>query len=150
MNEGGEKDNARRSRSHSRHLARDNVTFSPKRLVKANNILKLHVAAQGLNVAALKVFILGGVVHEGAPRPIDIQPLRAAMRIQKTAPEVKLEHVAKGDFLELLRSAKLTTFLRWITDSGLMIHYHELDPLYWSIVDIVDSILSNLRAPRWR
>ena len=69
------------------------------------------------------------------------------MRIQKSSPEIKLEHVAKGDFLDLLRSAKLTTFLRWITDSGLMIHYHELDPLYWSIVDIVDSILSNLRDP---
>ncbi|MCP3441998.1 DUF3800 domain-containing protein [Bradyrhizobium sp. CCGUVB14] len=114
---------------------------------ETNNIRKLHVAAQGLNVAELKVFILGGVVHNGAPRPIDIQPLRAAMRIQKTASEIKLEHVAKGGFLELLRSAKLTTFLRWITDSGLMIHYHELDPLYWSIVDIVDSILPELRDP---
>jgi len=114
---------------------------------ETNNIRKLHVAAQGLNVAALKVFILGGVVHEGAPQSIDIQPLRTAMRIQKTAREIKLEHVAKGDFLELLRSAKLTTFLRWITDNRLMIHYHELDPLYWSIVDIVDSILSKLRDP---
>jgi len=114
---------------------------------ETNNIRKLHIAAQGLNVAVLKVFILGGVVHEGAPRPIDIQPLRAAMRIQKTAREIKLEHVAKGDFLELLRSAKLTTFLSWITDNGLMIHYHELDPLYWSIVDIVDSILPKLGDP---
>ena len=52
------------------------------------------------------------------------------MRIQKTAAEIKLDHVAKGGFLELLLSAKLTTFLRWITDNGLMIHYHDLDPLY--------------------
>ncbi|WP_375781035.1 DUF3800 domain-containing protein [Bradyrhizobium sp. ma5] len=81
------------------------------------------------------------MVHEGAPRPIDIGPLRAVMRVQKTASEIKLEHVAKGDFLDLLRSTKLTTFLRWITENGLMIHYHDLDPLYWSIVDIVDSIL---------
>jgi hypothetical protein len=114
---------------------------------ETNNIRKLHVAAQGLNVAELKVFILGGVVHEGTPRPIDILPLRTAMRIQKTAREIKLEHVAKGDFLNLLLSDKLTTFLHWITDNGLMIHYHELDPLYWSIVDIVDSILSKLRDP---
>jgi hypothetical protein len=108
---------------------------------ETNNIRKLHIAAQGLNVAELKVFVLGGVVHEGAPRPIDIQSLRAAMRIQKTASEIKLAHVAKGNFLDLLRSTKLTTFLRWITENGLMIHYHDLDPLYWSIVDIVDSIL---------
>lgn len=114
---------------------------------ETNNIRKLHVVARGLNVAELKVFVLGGVVHEDAPRPIDIQPLRAAMRIQKTAPEIKLEHVAKGDFLALLRSAKLTIFLRWITDNELMVHYHELDPLYWSIVDIIDSILPKLRDP---
>jgi hypothetical protein len=62
-------------------------------------------------------------------------------------PEIKLEHVAKGDFLKLLRSDKLTMFLRWITDNRLIVHYHELDPLYWSIVDIVDSILSKLRDP---
>ena len=114
---------------------------------ETNNIRKLHVAAKGLNVAELKVFVLGGVVHEGSPHPIDIEPLRAAMRIQKTAPEIKLEHVAKGGFLELLRSPRLTTFLRWITDNHLMVHYHDLDPLYWSIVDIIDSILLKLRDP---
>jgi hypothetical protein len=114
---------------------------------ETNNIRKLHVAARGLNVAELKVFVLGGVVHEGPPYPIDIQPLRAAMRIQKTAAEIKLEHVAKDGFLELLRSPKLTTFLRWITDNRLMVHYHDLDPLYWSIVDIIDSILFKLRDP---
>lgn len=114
---------------------------------ETNNIRKLHVAAQGLNVAELKVFVLGGVVHEGPPRPLDIQPLRAAMRIQKTAAEIKLEHVAKGGFLELLNSPRLTTFLRWIADNHLTIHYHDLDPLYWSIVDIIDSILSELRDP---
>lgn len=114
---------------------------------ETNNVRKLHVDTGKLNVAELKAFVLGGVVHEGPPHPIDIQPLRAAMRIQKTAPEIKLEHVAKGGFLELLRSPKLTKFLRWITDNGLMIHYHDLDPLYWSIVDIVDSIIFGLRDP---
>ena len=114
---------------------------------ETNNIRKLHIAAGGLNVAELKVFVLGGVVHGGTPRPIDIQSLRATMRIQRTAPEIKLEHVAKGDFLDLLRSDKLTAFLRWIDDNGFMIHYHDLDPVYWSIVDIIDSIISKLHDP---
>jgi hypothetical protein len=131
-------------RLHGLTKANNSYTFYHD---ETNNVRKLHVGAQGLNVAEMKVFVLGGVVHNGAPRPIDIQPLRAAMRIQKTAPEIKLEHVAKGDFLELLRSPKLTTFLRWITDNGLMIHYQDLDPLYWSIVDIVDSIIPELRDP---
>jgi Protein of unknown function (DUF3800) len=114
---------------------------------ETNNVRKLHIEAHGLNVAELNVFVLGGVVHEGEPRPLDIWPLRDALRIQKTAHEIKLEHVAKGTFLDLLRSTKLIAFLRWIADNGLMIHYHELDPLYWSTVDIIDSILSRIDNP---
>lgn len=114
---------------------------------ETNNIRKLHVVAHGLNVAELKVFVLGGVVHDGEPRSMNIQPLRASMRIPESVSEIKLKHVAKGDFLDLLRSAKLTEVLRWIADNALMIHYHELDPLYWSILDIVDSVLSHLRDP---
>lgn len=114
---------------------------------ETNNIRRLHINAGRLNIAELKVFALGGLVHEGEPRLLEIQKLREAMRIQKTAVEIKLDHVAKGSFLEVLGSKKLTAFLRWITDSGLMVHYHELDPLYWSIADIVDSILPNLGDP---
>ena len=116
---------------------------------ETNNIRKLHVDESGFNVESLKVFVLGGIVHEGVPRAFDIERLRRSMRIQKTATEIKLEHVATGDFLNLLRSTKLTSFLRWILDSELMIHYQEMDPLYWSIVDIVDSILAGVEEPTW-
>lgn len=71
---------------------------------ETNNIHKPQVTADGLNVTAPKVFALGGVVHAGSPHAIDITPLRAAMRIQNSATEIKLEHVAKGDFLALLSS----------------------------------------------
>ncbi len=115
---------------------------------ETNNIKKLRIGPQGLNVAEPGTFILGGVVHEGVPRPLDIQSLRDAMRIQKSADEIKLKHVAKGDFLDLLRSEKLTTFLKWLSENGLVIHYHALDPLYWSLVDIIDSILYRLGESR--
>lgn len=115
---------------------------------ETNNIKKLRLDAQGLNVAEPAIFVLGGIVHSGAPRLLDIQPLRDAMRIQASADEIKLKHVAKGEFLELLKSERLTTFLKWISDSGLAVHYHALDPLYWSLVDIMDSILYELGEPR--
>jgi hypothetical protein len=35
-----------------------------------------------------------------------------------------------------------------LSDSGLVIHYQALDPLYWSLVDIMDSILYRLCEPR--
>jgi len=111
---------------------------------ETNNDRRIYLTDQGLNVAKLKVFVLGGIVHEGPPRPLDIEPLRAAMKIQKGTPEIKLKHVATGDFLELLNSQRLATFLRWIAANGLMMHYHEIDPLYWSVVDIIDSILPEL------
>ena len=115
---------------------------------ETNNIKKLRLDAKGLNVAEPAIFVLGGVVHDGAPRSLDIQPLRDAMCIQKSADEIKLKHVAKGEFLDLLKSDKLTAFLQWISDSGLVIHYHALDPLYWSLIDIMDSILYRLGEPR--
>ncbi len=70
------------------------------------------------------------------------------MRIQRSADELKLKHVANGDFLELLTSDKLTTFLQWISDNSLFVHYHAVDPLFWSFVDIMDSILYKLGEPR--
>lgn len=115
---------------------------------ETNNIRKLSLDVQGLNVAEPAIFVLGGVVHEGAPRPLDIQSLRNAMRIQRSADEIKLKHVAKGDFLGLLKSENLTIFLKWLSDSGLVVHYHALDPLYWSLIDIIDSILYGLGEPR--
>lgn len=111
---------------------------------ETNNIKKLCLDAHGLNIVEPAVFVLGGIVHDGAPRPLDIQPLRNAMRIQKSTDEIKLKHVAKGDFLDLLKSDNLTTFLKWVSESGLVIQYHALDPLYWSLVDIIDSILCSL------
>jgi hypothetical protein len=114
---------------------------------ETNNIRKLRLDAQGLNVAEPAIFVLGGVVHRGPPRLLNIKPLRDAMGIQQSANEIKLKNVAKGEFLDLLKSDRLTAFLKWVSDSDLMIHYHALDPLYWSVVDIIDSILCWLDEP---
>jgi len=109
---------------------------------ETNNIKKLRVVEGGLNVADPKVFVLGGVVHAGTPRLIDLSALRSEMKIQKSAPELKFDLVAKGDFLTALSSPKLTTFLRWLSESDLILQYFDLDPLFWSIVDIIDSVIS--------
>jgi hypothetical protein len=116
---------------------------------ETHNIKKLRLSGQGLNVTEPGFFVLGGVVHEGSPRQLDLAPLREAMRVQASADEIKLKHVAKGDFLDLLTSDKLATFLWWISDNGLLVHYHALDPIYWSLVDIMDSILYKLNDPRF-
>src|SRR5262245_7570513 len=115
-------------RLHGLSGANDVYTFYHD---ETNNVRKLHIKADArLNVAELKVFVLGGLMDQGATRAFDIHDLRKAMRIQPNAHEIKLAHVAKGGFLDVLRSPRLTHVLRWIADNGLKIHYQALDPLF--------------------
>lgn len=109
---------------------------------ETNNIHKLKVSADGFNVAELPVFALGGIAHAGAPRSIDLSAIRKALRIQASTQEIKLKHIAQGDFLDLIQSPKLLAFLNWIASEDFHLQYAEIDPLFWGSVDIVDSILS--------
>lgn len=109
---------------------------------ETNNIRRLHVREDGLNVREPKCFVVGGIAYTGTGRDIDLTSLRSALRIQPSAPEIKLKHVATGEFLQILAAQKLEVFLQWLEGQGLFIHYSVVDPIYWSIVDIVDSILA--------
>ncbi|MEQ8403598.1 MAG: DUF3800 domain-containing protein [Oceanicaulis sp.] len=115
---------------------------------ETNNIKKLRLEGGRFNVANPSVFVLGGIVYSGPQRTLDIQALRDALHIQKSANEIKFKHVAKGDFLEVLSSKRLTTFLRWISENDFNVHYHALDPIHWATVDIIDSIIHGLSEPR--
>lgn len=108
---------------------------------ETNNIRRLHVTADGLNVAEPGCFVLAGVAHRGARNAIDIDPLRVALKLQPSTREMKLAHIGKGNFLDLLRSRRLGTVLDWVTENGLFLHYQCLDVIYWSLVDIVDAAL---------
>lgn len=110
---------------------------------ETNNIRRLLVTPDGLNVREPMCFVLGGIAHSGPPKAFDMIGLRAAVKLQPSAKELKLEHLGKGPFLELLSSPRLAAFLGWLSDNGLFLHYAAVDPLYWSTVDIVDSILAD-------
>lgn len=110
---------------------------------ETNNTRTLYIGADGFNVPKVKCFVLGGVAHSGAKRDLHFEELRQALRLQPTVKELKLEHVAKGDFLAVIDKPKMTTFLQWLSENGLLVHYFALDPLYWALVDIVDSILAD-------
>ena len=109
---------------------------------ETNNIRRLLLTPNGLNVHAPQCFVLGGIAHRSASPPLDFSDLRSVLRLQKSTLELKLEHLGKGDFLALLNSQKIETLLDWLVGQDLFIHYQVLDPLYWSIVDIVDSIIT--------
>ncbi|MBP2463937.1 MULTISPECIES: DUF3800 domain-containing protein [unclassified Rhizobium] len=115
---------------------------------ETNNIRRLHVRDDGLNVREPKCFVVGGVAHEGSGQQIDLGPLRSSLKVQPSAAEIKLKHVATGNFLDILGAARLEIFLEWLIAQGLFVHYSVVDPLYWSIVDVVDSILGQYGESR--
>lgn len=114
---------------------------------ETQNVRRLHVTPDGLNVRQPQCFVLGGIAHAGPPRDLGFETIRPALRLQPSAKEMKLAHVAKGDFLSVLRSERLANLLEWLNEEGLFIHYQATDPLYWSTVDIVDSILMEFGDP---
>lgn len=107
---------------------------------ETNNIRRLLLMPEGLNVRTPQCFVLGGVVHTGAVPSLDFEDLRRAFGLQKSSLELKLEQLGKGDFLSLLDAPRIGQFLDWLSASGTFAHYQVLDPLYWSLADVVDSI----------
>jgi len=108
---------------------------------ETNNIKKFEVLPQGFNNPFYNNFVLGGVVFEGE-KP-DVTDLRQGLRLQSNVNEFKLKHIAKGSFIDCLKSKKLNYFLRYIFNSPLYVHHSSVNVLYFSIVDIVDSAISN-------
>ena len=88
------------------------------------------------------------VVHSGLPKLIDLAGLRNVLRLQPSAKEIKLKHLGAGGFLELLSSEKVELFLDWLTAEGFLVHFQVTDILYWSVVDIIDSILTEIGEPQ--
>ncbi|MCL4065587.1 hypothetical protein M3484_03230 [Pseudomonas sp. GX19020] len=115
---------------------------------ETNNIRRLHLTPGGLNVRSPQCFVLGGVAHRGAAPELSFEDLRTTFYLQKSSLEMKLEHLGKGDFPAILKSHKVVALLEWLFAQDLFVHFQVLDPLYWSIVDIIDSILVEKGEPR--
>lgn len=109
---------------------------------ETNNIRRLHVRADGLNVKDPKVFVLGGVLHAGNARPLELADLRARLGLQDSVLELKFRHLAQGELLDALDAPRVEIFLDWLLSQDLDVHLFGLDPLYWSIVDVIDAILA--------
>ncbi|TLS19228.1 MAG: hypothetical protein FDZ72_04805 [Betaproteobacteria bacterium] len=110
---------------------------------ETNNIRKFLLTDDGTNVAEHKNFVLGGIALQDGQALPEIASLRDALGMQDNAPEIKFKHVASGDFEAVLASRKMARFLAWLTERQLAIHYSSINIVYWSIVDIVDSILAS-------
>ena len=102
-----------------------------------------------LNVDYTEDYVLAGVAFEGTELPMDIDTVFSKLQLQKSITDVKLKHligkVPEGThkFLHALDSAKVESVLTDILSvDNLYVHWGAINLLYYSLADIVDSVLS--------
>lgn len=107
---------------------------------ETNNYRCLRFKNNIFNFDYEKNFVLGGLAVLGDIP--DLSELRNKLNIQENVGEIKFKHIAHGTFRECLKSRKLEICLQTLIDTeNLFLHYHHLNLLYWSLVDIVDSAI---------
>lgn len=106
---------------------------------ETNNIRKFWIRDDGFNEQP-KNFVLGGIVHKKSEALTGLDELVKSLHIQKSAKEIKFNQLATGSYLGVLNSKKIKTLLKWLIAKGVFIHYTNFNILYWSLVDIVDSL----------
>ena len=108
---------------------------------ETGNIRKLTLNKNGFNIEKFSTFILGGVVLK-EKTSIEENELKESIGIfQKNIKELKFKHIScekKG--IDIVKSERVRNFFRWLDKNNFMIHLSCLDPYYFSIVDIIDSI----------
>ena len=106
---------------------------------ETNNIRKFWIREDSFNEQP-KNFVLGGIVHKKSEPLTGVDEMVKSLRIQKSAKEIKFNQLATGSYLGVLNSKKIRTLLEWLIANGVFIHYTNFNILYWSLVDIVDSL----------
>lgn len=111
---------------------------------ESGNCRKFSLTEEGFNsVDALKGdFVLAGVAYEEKSYDVDILTLKKVFNYSDKQKEIKFKHLYNNskDFLSFIGSKRAVGFLDWLSNSGLYIHYSALNNLYYSLVDIVDSL----------
>ena len=111
---------------------------------ESNNIRKHWLKDGSLNSGINTNFVLAGVVHHENDIDFDVLKLIDKLKLQKNINEIKFNKIAHGNFIECLQSKKLNVFLNWLLESDLYIHYMVVNLFYFSIVDIVDSVITDV------
>lgn len=100
------------------------------------------------NVKWYNDFILAGLAYEGEEPPIDIDDLFVKFKLQDNIIDAKLKNIAKYNgednrrIMDIINSKKVSILLDEINKcENLYIHWATESLIYFSIVDIVDSVL---------
>jgi len=111
---------------------------------ETGNVRKFRLTDNGVNAeeGIANDFILGGVLFEKNAPLYDVDKLFDELKIH--AQEIKFKTLAGrgSNFWTAINQKQIQKFLSWLDSSGLYVHYATLNNLYFSIVDIVDSLFA--------
>ncbi|KRO00470.1 DUF3800 domain-containing protein [Companilactobacillus kimchiensis] len=111
---------------------------------ETNNPRTFRLTEKGFNSDTRDFFILGGIgfKNEKALKNVSTDKLFEEFKLQQNSTEIKFKHIRRGaeNFIDLMKSDRVRIFIEWLLDNKLVIHYSFTDNLYYSIVDIVDSL----------
>lgn len=108
---------------------------------ETNNCRTLLLKKDGFNIENInKDFVVGGIVLKKLVSNIEIEEFIKEFHFQPTMKEFKLEHFClSGNFFDCMKSKKIHKLLVWLDQKNIFIHFHALNLLYYSIVDIIDA-----------
>ena len=111
---------------------------------ETGNCRKFSLTDKGYNSedAVENNFILAGVLHHGTEFQIDFDSLYSQLGYSAEQKELKFKHIYLNSksFLDFIGSKRASIYIEWLYKSGLYVHYSTLNNLYYSLVDIVDSL----------
>lgn len=71
-----------------------------------------------------------------------LETFRKPLKLQANVEEIKFKNLyAKGDFLQCVKERRLFETLSWIDKSPFYIHYTNVNNLFYTLVEIFDSIV---------
>lgn len=111
---------------------------------ETNNYRKVRITEKGLNDFKVMFdnFTLGGICFEKSKEK-DTKELIISLKLQK-GQELKSKTFFKGKntFKDCIEHKKLNIILNWILNNAYL-HYTDIDCIYFSAINIVDSIYDN-------
>ena len=72
---------------------------------ETNNIRKLYILDDKTFNSEPIVFVLGGIVYKN--NRVNFDELKNLLKIQKSNNDIKLKHIAKGEFPEIISSIRM-------------------------------------------
>jgi hypothetical protein len=104
---------------------------------ETGNIKLFRLSEERFNNPEDTHFVLGGIEAKNDTTTAELLSL---FHRQSNAPEIKSKAVFNGDFTCILKNRYLADFLQYCIDKEWHIHFTAINALYYSVVDIVDSM----------